>query len=93
MDGKKIKKIIEINIIILISHIHIILKKANDGAINSNKNVSKKCKWDIQILHIMTDSDPIFIKKSVNKWLKSVENYGFSKILISRLTGNTKLIF
>jgi hypothetical protein len=41
----------------------------------------------------MTNIDPIFIKKSVNKWLKSVENYGFSKILINRLTGNTKLIF
>ena len=79
------------NVTICPAYVNRILNKANTGAIESNRNVIKEDRWDMQMLHIITSSSSVF--DMVAAWSKDIHNTGFGAIFITIVDGNSDFIF
>lgn len=59
-----------------------LLTKTNQSAIVSNNSVCDRCKWNFQLLHVITDS--MTVVTEISQWL--IENdipIGFSRIIVT----------
>ena len=73
------------------TYVNRILDKANSGAIESNRNVVRDDRWDMQFLHVITTSSNVF--DMVSTWSNDIHTTGFGAIFITVVDSDTDIIF